>query len=224
MKRYALSAGGDDKTVRLWDMRTGNCLRVLEGHTSWVKFVAWRADQRHAFSAATTGGIRKWDLSELVRLAHTPEAPVVASLLAPEQVQYTNAKVLLVGDTGVGKSGLAERLVHKQFVPTKSSHARKAHVLESKVVTEQSGVSLHREAVLWDLAGQPAYRLVHQLSMEDAALACVLIDNRSERNPFEGAAYWSQALDQASANSKVKKVLVASRIDVGGLPAGKGKS
>ena len=90
----------------------------------------------------------------------------------------TNAKVLL-----------AERLVHKKFVPTKSSHARKAHVLESKVVQEPNGVSLHRETALGDLAGQPAYRLVHQLNMEDAALACVLFDNRSETNPFEGAAY-----------------------------------
>ncbi len=139
---------------------------------------------------------------------------------APEQVQYMNAKVLLVGDTGVGKSGLAERLVHKRFVPTISSHARKAYVLESEVVKEPSGVSLHQETVLWDLAGQPAYRLVHQLSMEDAVLACVLFDCRNETNPFEGAAYWSQVLDQARTNTKLKKLLVAARIDVGGLPAG----
>jgi small GTP-binding protein len=136
-------------------------------------------------------------------------------------VQYTNAKVLLVGDTGVGKSGLAERLVRKQFVPTKSSHARKAHILESRVANEPGGVPLHRETALWDLAGQPAYRSVHQLSMDDAALACVLFDCRSETNPFEGAAYWSRVLDQARTNTKLKKLLIASRIDVGGLPAGK---
>jgi small GTP-binding protein len=126
---------------------------------------------------------------------------------------------LLVGDTGVGKSGLAERLVHKQFKPTKSSHARQAHVLESKVVEETSGDLVRHETLLWDLAGQPAYRSVHQLSMDEAALACVLFDSRSETNPFEGAAYWSAVLDQARTNTKLKKILVASRIDVGGLPA-----
>ena len=248
-----------DKTVRLWDVETGRCLRVLEGHTDSVRSVAWSADGRRALSGSgdktvrlwdvetgaacacskatrtsrawrgvrsrrafsAPGGIRVWDLSEFVTEARAPEAPAPALPLAPDQVQYTNAKVLLVGDTGVGKSGLAERLIHKQFVPTKSSHARKAHILESKVVKEPSGVSLHQETVLWDLAGQPAYRLVHQLSMEDAALACVLFDCRNETNPFEGAAYWSQVLDQARTNTKLGKLLVASRIDVGGLPAGK---
>ncbi len=123
-----------------------------------------------------------------------------------------------MGDTGVGKSGLAQRLVHGSFVVTKSSHARKAHILKKETVEEPSGVALHREIVLWDLAGQPAYRLVHQLSMEDAVLACVLFDCRNETNPFEGPLYWSQALQQARTNAELKKILVAARIDVGGLP------
>ena len=218
-QRRALSSS-DDKTVRLWDVETGHCLRVLEGHVSSVRIVAWSADQCRAFSGDTSGGIRVWDLSKFITEVRAPKATAQALPSVLEQVQYTNAKVLLVGDTGVGKSGLAERLVHKRFVPTISSHARKAHVLESEVVKEPSGVSLHQETVLWDLAGQPAYRLVHQLSMEDAVLACVLFDCRNETNPFEGAAYWSQVLDQARTNTKLKKILVAARIDVGGLPAG----
>ncbi|MHC4474541.1 MAG: TIR domain-containing protein [Planctomycetota bacterium] len=217
--RHALS-GSDDKTVRLWDVETGRCLRVLKGHTGKVRNVAWSADGRRAFSGDENGGIRVWDLSKFVTEARARKAPAPIFPAAPEQVQYTNAKVLLVGDTGVGKSGLAERLVYKRFVATKSSHARKAYVLESEVVKEPSGVPLHQETVLWDLAGQPAYRLVHQLSMEDAALACVLFDCRNETNPFEAAGYWSQVLDQARTNARLKKVLVASRIDVGGLPAG----
>jgi small GTP-binding protein len=212
-QRYALTAS-EDKTVRLWDVETGHCLQVLEGHGAGVCNIAWTADQHHALSGDEGGGIRIWGLSELASENSSSTLPIV-----PEQVQYANAKVLLVGDTGVGKSGLAERLVHKQFVPTKSSHARKAHSLETKVVTEPSGFSLQRETVLWDLAGQPAYRSVHQLSMDEAALACVLFDSRT--NPFEGAAYWSQVLDQARTNTKLKKLLVASRIDVGGLPAGR---
>jgi GTPase SAR1 family protein len=83
----------------------------------------------------------------------------------------------------------------------------------------QSGTQMHRETVLWDLAGQPAYRLVHQLSLDDAAVACVLFDARSETNPFDGAAYWAQVLQQTRANLQFARFLVASRVDVGGLPA-----
>src|SRR5215210_262292 len=217
--RHALS-GSRDETVRLWDADTGRCLRVLKRHSVSVISVAWSIDQHHAFSGDQRGGIRVWALSELVGKDRAPALPI-STLPAPKQVQYTNAKVLLVGDTGVGKSSLAERLVHKQFVLMKSSHARRAYVLENKILEEPSGISLHRETVLWDLAGQPAYRLVHQLSMEDAALACVLFDCRNETNPFEAAAYWSQVLEQARTNTKVKKLLVASRVDVGGIPASK---
>ena len=42
--KRALS-GIQDKTVRLWDVETGRCLRVFEGHTSGVGSVAWSADR-----------------------------------------------------------------------------------------------------------------------------------------------------------------------------------
>ena len=215
-------SGSSDMTVGLWDLATGSYLQVLEGHTATVYAVEWSADQRRAISADARGGIRVWDLADFATKAPLDVYPQ-ALPHTPEQVQYANAKVLLLGDTGVGKTGLAERLVHNRFVPTKSSHARKAYLLDSTVVMEPNGVALNQETVLWDLAGQPAYRLVHQLSMEDAALACVLFDCRNEMNPFEGAAYWSQVLDQARTNVNLKKLLVASRIDVGGLPAGRAR-
>lgn len=214
-----LLSGSTDQTVRVWDVETGRCLRILEGHTKGIQTLNWNVDQRYALSGDSNGKICIWDIAQLIEQSQVADPTISTGPVGGKQIQYTNAKVLLVGDTGVGKSGLAERLVRRQFVPTKSSHARKAHVLESKVLNRPGDVSLHQETVLWDLAGQPAYRLVHQLSMEDAALACVLFDCRNETNPFEGAAYWSQVLDQIRTRAEVRKFLVASRIDVGGLPA-----
>lgn len=216
--RHALSSS-EDKTVRLWDLDSDRCLKLV-GHEAMILNAAWSGDYSHVISGDENGTICYWDVSHFESGDPTSSYRTISSVV-PDQAHYANAKVLLVGDTGVGKSGLTERLVHGRFAPTKSSHARQAHVLESKVVKESSGVSLHRETILWDLAGQPAYRSVHQLSMDDAAMACVLFDARSETNPFEGPAYWSQVLDQARTNAKLKKLLIASRIDVGGLPAGR---
>ena len=59
--RRALSSSYD-KTVRLWDVETGHCLRVLEGHTSNVYGVAWSADRRRALSGSGDKTVRLWDV------------------------------------------------------------------------------------------------------------------------------------------------------------------
>jgi hypothetical protein len=56
--------GARSKAVRLWDVETGCCLRVLEGHTGWVGSVAWSADQRRALSGSNDHTVwpctRRW--------------------------------------------------------------------------------------------------------------------------------------------------------------------
>ena len=46
------------------------------------------------------------------------------------------------------------------------------------------------EAVLWDLAGQPDYRLIHALFLDDADLALVLFDPTRNDDPLAGVEFW----------------------------------
>jgi WD40 repeat protein len=66
---YAFSPDGKctlsvnkDTTMRLWDVESGRCLRVFEGHTSDVMSVAWSADQRRALSGSYDDTVRLWDV------------------------------------------------------------------------------------------------------------------------------------------------------------------
>ncbi len=138
---------------------------------------------------------------------------------ATAHVRYANAKVVLAGDTGVGKSGLANRLVDGEFAPTASTHARRVLTFHTETVADPAtpGRHLTRETLLWDLAGQPGYRLIHQLSLDDAAVALVLFDARSEIDPFGAATYWAKALDQARSHAPIQQLLVAARTDRGGV-------
>jgi len=119
-QRHALS-GSDDDTVRLWDIETGRCLGVLKGHKTGVKSVAWSTNRRSAFSADQVGGIRVWDLSKFVNESSTRGVPAAALQSVQGQVQYTNAKVLLVGESGVGKTGLSKRLALNDWQPSDST-------------------------------------------------------------------------------------------------------
>ena len=50
--------------VRWWDLKTGACLRVLEGHTEPVLSVSFCSKAKTALSAASDGTIGVWDLRE----------------------------------------------------------------------------------------------------------------------------------------------------------------
>ena len=48
--------------MRVWDLETGVCLRVLEGHTAGIGSVSLTPDRRRAVSASRDKTVRVWDL------------------------------------------------------------------------------------------------------------------------------------------------------------------
>jgi serine/threonine protein kinase len=59
---WALS-GGDDATVRLWDLTNGRELLCLAGHTGAVMSIALNGDGSRAVSGGWDGTLRLWDLA-----------------------------------------------------------------------------------------------------------------------------------------------------------------
>jgi len=139
----------------------------------------------------------------------------------PATTTYANAKVLLLGDSGVGKSGLAMVLAGKEFTPTESTHGRRIWRLPAAdpAADEQESSGDSREVMLWDLAGQPGYRIVHQLHLEGAALALILFDAKSETTPLAGVQHWARAVRHAhpAADGGLPAFLIAARADRGGI-------
>ena len=140
----------------------------------------------------------------------------------PGSRRYGNAKVVLLGDTGVGKSGLGLVLSGHPYQPTESTHGRTVWTVAAEEVEVPGGGTQTREVLLWDLAGQPGYRITHQIHLNEVAVALIVFDSRSEADPFAGVKYWARALAQArllegSAAVPLKVYLVAGRADRGGV-------
>ena len=55
-------SGSWDKTLRVWELRTGRCLNTLQGHTSLVNSVAVSPDGRHIVSGSVDKTLRVWEL------------------------------------------------------------------------------------------------------------------------------------------------------------------
>ena len=140
----------------------------------------------------------------------------------PDSRRYVNAKVVLLGDTGVGKSGLGLVLSGQEYQLTDSTHGRRVWTFDSQEVEVPEAGKQTREVLLWDLAGQPGYRLVHQLHLNEIAVALLVFDSRSETDPFSGVKHWVRALTQArrleESTVPLRTYLVAARADRGGIP------
>jgi GTPase SAR1 family protein len=168
-----------------------------------------------AMLATLSGGDRAIDLWSIDQASMLNATPAVSSMY------YANAKVILLGDTGVGKSGLALVLTNQPFIATDSTHGRRVWIFSNQEVSLPDGQRELHETLLWDLAGQPGYRLVHQLHLREVVVALIVFDARSETDPFAGINYWNRALRQALNIQKntalpLKKFLVAARVDRGG--------
>ena len=148
-------------------------------------------------------------------------APLIAAHQQDSQ-RYVNAKVVLLGDTGVGKSGLGLVLSGEHYRATDSTHGRNVWTFDSQQVEKPGTGTQTQEVLLWDLAGQPGYRLVHQLHLNEVAVALIVFDSRSETDPFSGVKHWVRALAQArrlegTGAVPVRTYLVAARADRGGV-------
>ncbi|HND51702.1 MAG TPA: hypothetical protein PLV92_04875, partial [Pirellulaceae bacterium] len=60
-KLYATAS--EDRTARLWDAATGECLRVLNGHDGKVTDVGFSPDCKTVATTCVDGGVRIWDVS-----------------------------------------------------------------------------------------------------------------------------------------------------------------
>ena len=121
---------------------------------------------------------------------------------------------MLVGDSGVGKTGLGWRLAHGEFKEHSSTHGQQFWLLNQLCKQRRDGAQC--EAVLWDLAGQPDYRLIHALFLDDADLALVLFDPTRNDDPLSGVEFWLKQLKvEALPPSGTPTMLIAARSDRG---------
>lgn len=217
-----LAVKDDSSQVRLYRTDTFELVSILEAesdHHHWYGGLAFHPTDPQLVTTGAgdrVGYVWDYDPSAAVDDGDASERSQVP--------QYVNCRVALLGDSGVGKSSLALALRNEPFSPTDSTHAVKTSLLDRSIV-ECDGRTTAREVFLWDFAGQPAYRLLHQFDVQNVAVAVLVFDNRNAADPLSGVRAWEALLRRATEVPEPRRILVAARVDRGGslveaLPAG----
>ncbi len=202
-----LASLGENDAVILW--RTDAWAEVMQvdkiGYTDILSNLAVHPTLPvMAVRGSTMSEINIWDLDLSLLRGTEPTTPTV---------YYVNAKAVLLGDSGVGKSGLGMRIAEGKFRPTEgSTHGAQFWHFTTERLTGLPA-NVQAELTLWDLAGQPEYRLTHQLFLDDMDAALLLFDCSDPNDPFRGVPYWAKVLKKHAPPHAIK-FLVSARCDV----------
>lgn len=133
--------------------------------------------------------------------------------LNPENGSVNDAKnlrvkLVLLGDSGVGKSCIVLRFVRGQFDPTSKVTIGASFLSQTIALQDSTTVKFE----IWDTAGQERYAALAPLYYRGAAVAVVVYDITSPES-FAKAQYWVKEL-QKHGSPGIIMALVGNKADL----------
>ncbi|KAE8689879.1 Ras-related protein Rab-5A [Hibiscus syriacus] len=118
-----------------------------------------------------------------------------------------NAKLVLLGDVGAGKSSLVLRFVKGQFVEFQESTIGAAFFSQTVAINDATV-----KFEIWDTAGQERYHSLAPMYYRGAAAAIIVYDITNQAS-FERAKKWVQEL-QSQGNPNMVTALAGNKADL----------
>ncbi|CAD5188655.1 ras-related protein Rab5A-like [Musa acuminata AAA Group] len=128
-------------------------------------------------------------------------------MAAPGGNKIRNAKLVLLGDVGTGKSSLVLRFVKGQFVEFQESTIGAAFFSQTVAVNDET-----IKFEIWDTAGQERYHSLAPMYYRGAAAAVIVYDMTNAAS-FTRAKKWVQEL-QAQGSPNTIMALAGNKADL----------
>lgn len=231
-----IASKSKDGTVRLWLLDKWECVEVLSEPNPHFQFAGIAfSSNRNALATLNDRdmAVRIWEVASIqsTKSVDVTLRPITIDIKVgkpslkvtppPKTIHYTSAKVILVGESDVGKSCLSMRLAEDRY--PNDDELGTTHGMR---FWSMNAVDLHpsakppknhkREVVLWDFGGQDEYQLVHQMFLQDTTLALVLIDPTRGQVAFNEAKDWNKRLEKHLESKKAVKLLIGAKVDRNG--------
>lgn len=119
----------------------------------------------------------------------------------------TTLKILIIGDSGVGKSSLLLRFTEDTFDPEQTATIGVDFKVKSVTVDGNRA-----KLAIWDTAGQERFRTLTP-SYYRGAQGCILVYDVTSKQSFARLDNWLNELETYSTKHEIVKMLVGNKID-----------
>ena len=125
-----------------------------------------------------------------------------------EEEEIESCKVVIVGESGVGKTSILSQFINDTFqINTESTSGA---TFSSKTVLCSNNNKIKLE--IWDTAGQERFRALTKMFYKDAGAAIIVYDITKKESFKEIQNYWVKQIKEF--NDKIILVIVANKSDL----------
>ena len=128
-------------------------------------------------------------------------------MLRDSKIKY-EIKLILVGDSGVGKTSLLGRYMNEPFTEKKCTIF---HDFKIKIINFDSSTQII--LTIWDTCGQEKYRSLNKLFFNDVK-GIVLMYDVSDKKSFQNLDKWLNDISEHIIKEDVAIVLRGNKIDI----------
>jgi hypothetical protein len=198
-----LASKAGDGDVRIWECGSWSTVAAIKQEIAprmWAPGLAFHPSKHRLATLA--------ERDSIVQILELDVASLIGASTTANTIRYTSAKIVLVGESNVGKSCLAMRLAMGRY-PEDHEHGTTHGMRFWKMKPEQLDPQAaapegeRREVVIWDMGGQDEYRLIHQLFLSETTIALILLDPTRGRAAMAEAELWNKRFEKQVFGRKI---------------------
>ena len=125
----------------------------------------------------------------------------------PTKVFY-QFKIILLGDSGVGKTSLLSRYTDEEFIENRPCTINTDFKIKSMIIDEYSSAQI----TIWDTCGQERYRSIARGYFKDAH-GILLIYDVTDKRSFTDLDIWIEEIKKNTIKEDISIILIGNKTD-----------